>query len=63
MKKLIFGILASSLIIWLTTGGPRIGAKMNRIIDQVIEEGPPELITGEAGFVKPGEAAIWMDAR
>lgn len=34
---------------------------MNRIIDQVIKEGPPELITGEAGFVKPGEAAIWYE--
>ena len=64
LKILLIGLGLFVLVgILFTFSGPGLPEGANTIMNEVIAEGPPELITGETGFARSGDVEIWYEAK
>lgn len=59
-----FGTLLVLLVVALgifLSGGPEYPADTDTIIEQAIQSGPPELVTGSTGFAQSDNVRIWYE--
>ena len=48
---------------YVHVSGPDTPAHADRVIDEVLQAEPPELVTGRTGFAKNGNVSIWYEAK
>jgi pimeloyl-ACP methyl ester carboxylesterase len=58
----IFLTILASLIIWIGTGGPKLPAETDAIINEVLNNALPELFIGKTGVVKSDGLDIWYES-
>lgn len=58
----IFLTILASLTIWILIAGPKLPAKTDAIIDEVLNNELPELFTGKTGVVTSDGLDIWYES-
>lgn len=54
-------LLFIALLLYLFRSGPALSPETERIIDDVLRDELPAIITGETGFAQSGDLAIWYE--
>ena len=61
VTALVLALLVALFIFYLLFGGPKLPPEALAIIDEVLEEELPELITGETGYATSDNLQIWYE--